>query len=752
MLLLVLMGMAGSLTAMAQTPEPSGQWKFDNPDDLMAATVGNVTLSPVVLGSASVSPATVSEAGITAAEGANGSGGIFVPAATGLKVQRADGATASAQFSFMIDLKVPDAYAYDALFQTNLSNTNDGDLFISKSQIGAGAMGGYKGCIWNDMWYRVVFTNTGSAVKVFVNGKKVVDYATTETRWEIDPYFYLHADEDGELSNTYFSEVAFWETPLTDEQVAELGSIDETPWITDASKIKEGDQFFIISDRANFKGSTTANPKAMAPIQPHFSVNWGEQYVYWGDLDKESDGFVWTAEKVGDQWAFLNKENGKYLGNMNTGENDVIFSDTPIGYTLTDLTEGAGKFYMTNEESEHSLHVQGYLRSDRGNNSLAKQSVGDDDYEDANSVNDGYPGRWRLQKLNADEPVDPRTQIGTAEEFEAFAQAVAGGQTDIDAVLTADIELTGNVMVGTSANQFAGTFDGAGHTVTYNYNITANYCGLFSYVNGATIRNLKVEGSVVSTAIHFGALIGHAAGTVLVENVVTDVDITGNRSGVTGDGGMVGANEADITFNNCATWGKMGNPGSSMYSSFSAWSGSSKTTLNNCYSLCELKEGTGTGNCFTLTHSGGTNTINNSYYLNLIGTLVGGTQITTEQVASGELCYILNGDQSTIGWYQTLGTDAYPVPFATSQQVFANGELKCDGTAAEGGTLTYSNSATSVIPPHTFEDGWCSVCGKLDTSYLTADGDGYYSIGTAHDLAWYADFLAQGDPCGNRLF
>ena len=748
-LLLCLVGMAGSLTAMAQVPEPSGQWKFDNTSDLMAATVGNVTLSPVVLGSASVSSATLSEAGIEAAEGANGSAGIFVPAASGLKVTRAEGAASSMSFSFMIDMKVPNAYVYDGLFQTSGGNSNDGEFFISKSQIGANAMGGYFGCIWDDTWYRVVFTNANGVLKLFVNGVKLTEYETTNTRWEIDPVFYLHADEDGELSDTYFSEIAFWETPLTDEEAVALGSIDNSSWITDASTIKEGDQFFIISDRAKFNGTKSGKPKAMSTYQSSYTTsNWGEQYVYWGDLDKEADGFVWTAEKVGDQWAFLNKENNKYIGNMNEGEDDVIFSDTPVGYTLTDLAAGAGRFYMTNEESEHSLHVQGYLRGDRASNSLAKQDVGDDDYESANSAQCGYPGRWRFLKLNADEPVDPRTQIGTAEEFEAFAQAVADGNTELDAVLTADIELTGNVMVGTSDNQFAGTFDGGGHTVTYNYDITANYCGLFAYVNDATIRNLRVEGSVVSTAIHFGALIGRANGTVLVENVVTDVDITGNRNGVTGDGGMLGANYAQITFNNCATLGKMGKPGSSMYSSFSAWSnGTSLTVLNNCYSACELKEGTGDSYCFTLTHTGGPVSINNCYYLNAIGTEQG-TAVTEAQLASGEICYALNGDQSNIAWYQTLGEDAQPVPFASHAQVYANGELKCDGTSA-GGDLVYSNSATSTVPPHTYVDGWCTGCGKLDTSYITPDDAGYYSIGTALQLAWYAEFLAQGNPCGN---
>ena len=748
MFLLMLMGMVGNLTVLAQTPEPSGQWNFDSPSDLMAATTGNVTLSPAVIGAASVSTATVDEAGITVAEGPKGTNAIFVPAASALKVERAEGAEASTNFSFMIDLKVPNAYVYDGLFQTSPTNSNDGEVFISKSQIGAGAMGGYYGCIWDDFWYRVVFTNSNGSVKLYVNGKKIIDYETTNTRWEIDPVFYLLCDEDGEKSDTYVSQVAFWETPLTDEQVAELGSLNYYPWITDVNQIKEGDQFYIISDRAKFNGSSTAKPKAMASLQSHFSVNWGEQYVYWGDLVMESDGFVWTAEKVGDQWAFLNKENGKYLGNMNEGENDVIFSDEPVGYTLSDLKEGAGRFYMTNDESEHSLHVQGYLRNDRGNNSLAKQEVGDDDYANAYSSQCGYPGRWRLLNLKAEEPVDTRTKIATAEDLVAFAQAVEAGEANLEAVLTADIDLTGYdspVLIGNKGNNmpFSGTFDGDGHTITYNYTTVGDYSGLFGYVSGANIRNLRVEGSAKVQGVHFGALMGYVEGTVLVENVVTDVDITGDRSGVTGDGGMIGRLEGPVTFNNCATLGTMGNVGTSMYCGFVAYAGNGSSALNNCFTASKLTEGTSTDYCFTFCR--GTAIYNNCYYVNAIGTKDGGTQITEDMLASGELCYMLNGDQSTIGWYQTLGEDALPVPSASHAQVYANGELKCDGTSV-GGELVYSNSATSSIPPHNYDDGWCSVCGAWQTNYLTADNEGYYNIGSANDFAWIAKYIEQGNP------
>ena len=192
-------------------------------------------------------------------------------------------------------------------------------------------------------------------------------------------------------------------------QIYEVEGYTGNPYISYVNEIQDGEQYYIVSDRTKFNGNSTGLPKAMACLQENFKINWGNQYVYWADLDKDADGFIWTAEKVGnDQWAFKNKENEQYLGNMNMpAESDVIFSSTPVGYTLTDLEDGAGRFYMTNEESEHSLHVQGYLRSDRPNNSLAKQNVGDDDYPGDGAVY-GYPGRWKLMKVNAgnEEPSD----------------------------------------------------------------------------------------------------------------------------------------------------------------------------------------------------------------------------------------------------------------------------------------------------------------------------------------------------------
>lgn len=197
-------------------------------------------------------------------------------------------------------------------------------------------------------------------------------------------------------------------------QIYEVDSYTGNPYISYVEEIQEGEQYYIVSDRTKFNGNSTGLPKAMACQQDNFKIKWGSQYVYWADLEKESDGFIWTAEKVGEdgQWAFKNKENEQYLGNMNMpAESDIIFSSSPIGYTLTDLEDGAGRFFMTNEESEYSPHVQGYLRNDRPNNSLAKQNVGDDDYP-GDGATYGYPGRWKLMKVKQD--VEPQKEFYTA--------------------------------------------------------------------------------------------------------------------------------------------------------------------------------------------------------------------------------------------------------------------------------------------------------------------------------------------------
>lgn len=125
-----------------------------------------------------------------------------------------------------------------------------------------------------------------------------------------------------------------------------------------ADDLEEGKAYFIVSDRTKFAGNDTGKPKAMSMLMDSYTVSWGSQYVYWGDLDVDEEGFVWTAEKAGDDlWAFRNKANGQYIGELTGSDGDVLFSTIPVGYALTDLEDGAGRFYFISDDSPYSPHV-----------------------------------------------------------------------------------------------------------------------------------------------------------------------------------------------------------------------------------------------------------------------------------------------------------------------------------------------------------------------------------------------------------
>lgn len=166
--------------------------------------------------------------------------------------------------------------------------------------------------------------------------------------------------------------------------------------ITDVSQIEEGHYYYIVSDRTKFNG-TENQIKAMSSYQNYTTWQWSHDFVFWGTLQMSNDGFVWKAEKAGNQWAFQNAENSKYLGHKNTGETDMKFSDTAVGFTLTNL--GSGQFSFTNSEYTEPLNVHNYPSFDE------RSVCATEPYSDARATDAaefGYPGRWHLYEWTGD--------------------------------------------------------------------------------------------------------------------------------------------------------------------------------------------------------------------------------------------------------------------------------------------------------------------------------------------------------------
>lgn len=162
-------------------------------------------------------------------------------------------------------------------------------------------------------------------------------------------------------------------------------------------------------------------------------------------------------------------------------------------------------------------------------------------------------------------------QISSGAELAWFAQAVNGGSTSISAVLTGDIDLMNCqwTPIGSSANAYAGTFDGQNYSINnlcINYNSTATsspYLGLFGYMKGAQLSNFTVSGSITMTSTgsvssaYSGGVVGYANGGSIT-NVHSGVDITVNR--VKGNWGRIGGITGyanNLAIQNCSNTGSI---------------------------------------------------------------------------------------------------------------------------------------------------------------------------------------------------
>ena len=151
--------------------------------------------------------------------------------------------------------------------------------------------------------------------------------------------------------------------------------------------------------------------------------------------------------------------------------------------------------------------------------------------------------------VSANQIVSTVTDPSTEMTWDQFVQHVNNGHIFLDDIeLMEDISIT--TMVGTEENPFMGTFNGNDHTLSVSIQSDEAGAAPFRYISGATIKNLKVTGSVVETnntegGYHTGGLVGFAwSGTNTIENCLVSTDIT-----ITTLGGGIVAHAKSSTLN-----------------------------------------------------------------------------------------------------------------------------------------------------------------------------------------------------------
>ena len=203
-----------------------------------------------------------------------------------------------------------------------------------------------------------------------------------------------------------------------------------------------------------------------------------------------------------------------------------------------------------------------------GLKALTSEDLGGSFAADTNGINSGYPVlAWQNGTVKSDDPEkddngwqgeaakdapqqkDGVYQIGTPAELAWFAEKAAQDSTDLKAVLTADLDLNNNVWTGiggqTADTGFAGTLDGAGHTIKNLY--LKNGKGLIPY-NKGTVKNLTLAG-ILKGGDETAALTGTNAGTL--EEITSNVTVTGGNK----IAGIAGNNTKDGVIKDCHNTG-----------------------------------------------------------------------------------------------------------------------------------------------------------------------------------------------------
>ena len=249
LLLIVFIALFADFAANAQVPARKGWWKFDDPTNLMKATIGN-DLVP-------------SGTGIVAIDGPSaGNGAIFnprdnyfsldhgiLPNGGGLKVN---------VYSIQVDFSVADITGYNSFWQTGAPNDFDGDLFIKGGGIiGLTDLGWSTEAIAADTWYRLIFTYDGSVARFYINGVLWVEKTglAVDSRFALAPIMSMFADDDGETKNKNCSEISIWDVALTQADATLLG--DASTVLTSVNRYQKRDNSDLDQNYPNPFNSTT---------------------------------------------------------------------------------------------------------------------------------------------------------------------------------------------------------------------------------------------------------------------------------------------------------------------------------------------------------------------------------------------------------------------------------------------------------------------------------------------------------------
>lgn len=340
---------------------------------------------------------------------------------------------------------------------------------------------------------------------------------------------------------------------------------------------------------------------------------------------------------------------------------------------------------------------------------------------------------------------------GTVSSAKEFAEMDASGSY----TLTKDITVTAPY-----ANDFSGTFDGNGHTVTLAISGDSDYQALFAKLAaGAVVKNVTVEGKVTGKKCVAG-----------IAGQATDATITGcaNKADILATDRYVGgivAESKNTSISNCYNTGTISSDRSDKGVCLGGIVGNATnntgggTTVTNCYSIGTISATADTSNYAAIAGWCYNSTVTNCYYLDTTASAGanGNSQTATSKTADemkspafaallGDGFMVKSGDYPALSWE----TPTAAVLFTIAP---ANATLEINGGTYTGSTTVALPAAdapysyTVSCPGYTTKTGSVTVTDK-DNPVATPDS---VTVTLEKDAAKWVTVTFNVTPTGAAL-
>ena len=260
-------------------------------------------------------------------------------------------------------------------------------------------------------------------------------------------------------------------------------------------------------------------------------------------------------------------------------------------------------------------------------------------------------------------------QIPSAEAWNFLADKVDNGNTYSEKYFQLTNSFSVTTMVGATTTEssyksFSGTFDGNGKTLNVTFSGSGSWTALFGALNGATIKNMHITGSISTSALRPATIAGFISGNSTIENCWSEVEISSSQQEYWVDAGaFVGRVNGGktLTLNGCLFTGSITYSNSDAYEGggMVGWAQNGTTVnLYNCVFAPSAINITKYQDQYTFvaTYDGyATKTIDNCYYNDVAGstsmtkegkhwhTITAGTDVTINGINAPSITYNVSG-------------------------------------------------------------------------------------------------------------